>query len=125
MQCIIQPSRLTMKVATRIALFQLFVAGLGAVLWGSFQGWLPAASAFCGGLICAVLTYYTAVKALGMETSDPQVMVTNFYRAESRKWVLAIVLFGFAVLVFKSALAPLATTFAAAHLVYWFALLWK
>ncbi|MGH8432733.1 MAG: ATP synthase subunit I [Solimonas sp.] len=114
-----------MKVATRIARYQLLIAALGAVLWGVLQGWMAAASGFCGGLICAVLTYYTAVKALGMETSDPGVMITNFYRAESRKWVLAIVLFGFAAMVFKGVYAPLITTFAVAHIVYWFALLWK
>ncbi len=114
-----------MKVATRIALFQLLIAVAGAVLWGSFQGWVAAAAGFCGGLICAVLTYYTAVKALGVETSDPRTMVTNLYRAESRKWVLAIVLFGFAIIVFKGSLAPLASTFAVGHIVYWFALLWK
>lgn len=114
-----------MKVATRIALFQLLIAVAGAVLWGFFQGWVAAAAGFCGGLICAVLTYYTAVKALGMETSDPRAMVTNLYRAESRKWVLAMVLFGFAIIVFKGSLAPLASTFAVGHIVYWFALLWK
>jgi len=114
-----------MKVATRIALLQLLIAATSAALWGLFQGWMAAASGFCGGLICAVLTYYTAVKALGVETSDPRAMVTNLFRAESRKWLLAIVLFGFAIMVFKGALAPLATTFAVGHLAYWFALSWK
>jgi ATP synthase protein I len=114
-----------MKVATRIALFQLLIAVAGAALWGFFQGWVSAASGFCGGLICAVLTYYTAVKAFGPASSDPQAMVMNFYRAESRKWVLAVVLFGFAAVIFKGVYAPLITTFAVAHVVYWFALLWN
>lgn len=114
-----------MKVATRIALVQLLVALAGAALWGVTQGAWSAASAFCGGVICAVLTVYSAVKALGPETGDPQVMVSNLYRAEARKWVLAIVLVGFAAYVFKGSYAPLITTFAAAHIVYWFALLWN
>lgn len=115
---------LTMKVATRIALFQLLIAVAGAALWGIFQGGFSAASAFCGGSICAALTYYTAVKAFGPASTDPKAMVMDFFRAESRKWVLAIVLFSFAAFVFKGAYAPLITTFAVAHIVYWFALLW-
>jgi len=113
-----------MKTATRIARYQLLVAVVGAALWGYFQGIGSAAPAFCGGVISAALTFYTAVKAMGRAETDPRAMVMNFYRAESRKWVLAMVMFGLAATVFKGNYAPLITTFAATMVIYWFALLW-
>jgi ATP synthase protein I len=114
-----------MNTALRIAKSQMLVALLGAVVWGGLYGWWDAAAALCGGLLAAALTFYAAARTFGSATSDPQAMLRFFYRAQARKWALAIVLVGLAAVVFKGHYAPLATLFALAHGVYWIALRWK
>ena len=114
-----------MKTAKRIALYQLSIGIAVALLWGGSKGWMWGLAAFTGGAISATLTFYTGLLNFGRKQSDPRQMVMNFYRAEARKIVLTAVLFGFFAQVFRNALAPLAVTFAATLLVYWFALLWK
>jgi F0F1-type ATP synthase assembly protein I len=114
-----------MKIALRIALYQLLLAVIAAAIWGVAEGLGSAASGFCGGLISATLTFYAALKVFGTASSDPEAVVMNFYRAEARKWALAVVLFGLAVWLFADNFVPLATTFAGTLTVYWFALLWK
>jgi len=114
-----------MKTANRIALGQLVVGLLGAVLWGGIQGLQAAGPAVAGGVIAATLTFYAALKTFGKHSDDPEQVVANFYRAQWRKFALAAVLFAGAVQIFGSNFAPLITTFAVALLVYWWALTWN
>jgi F0F1-type ATP synthase assembly protein I len=113
-----------MKTANRIALTQLGIGLLGAVIWlwiGDIQDGIAATT---GGAIAATLTFYAALKTFGKHSDDPATVVGNFYRAQLRKFALAVVLFTVAAKVFGSNFAPLISTFAVALLVYWWALTW-
>lgn len=114
-----------MKTAKRIALYQLGIGCLAALLWSLGGGWKAGLSGFVGGAISATLTFYAGILNFGRATSDPGQMVKNFYRAEARKIVLTAVLFALAARFLKDELAPLAVTFVVTLAVYWFALLWK
>ncbi len=78
-----------------------------------------------GGAIGVVLTIYAAVKTFSASARHPQQAVSNFYRAEVRKFILAAVLFAVAVKVFGDRFAPVIVTFTLTLAVYWFALLWE
>ena len=114
-----------MKTATQIALLQLGIGGLGFVLMLAMQGFSAAMAAGAGGAIGALLTFYTGLKTFGVVSADAEAQVRNFYRAQARKFALAVVLFGVAVQLFGNNFAPLICTFAVTLSVYWFALLWK
>ncbi|WP_295686405.1 ATP synthase subunit I [uncultured Nevskia sp.] len=113
-----------MKTARRIAQQQLFIALLGAVIWTWIGGIHSGLAAAVGGGIAATLTFYAALKTFGKHSDDPNLVVTNFFRAQMRKFALSVVLFAVAVKIFGSNFAPLITTFAVALLVYWWALTW-
>ena len=114
-----------MNTAKRLALQQLLVGLVGAAVWFGAAGIRSALPAFCGGLIAATLTFYAGLKTFGKHSDDPNLVVANFYRAQMRKFALAVVLFGVAVQVFGGNFAPLITTFVVALSVYWFALIWN
>lgn len=114
-----------MKIATRIALFQILIAILCATLWGLFEGGRAGLAALAGGGISILLTVYAAVKTFSVSAQHAQHAVSNFYRAEVRKFILAAGLFAVAVKVFGDVFAPVIVTFALTLTVYWFALLWK
>ncbi|MCK9384883.1 MAG: ATP synthase subunit I [Nevskia sp.] len=113
-----------MKVATRIALFQLVIGLLAAVSWALIENPKAGLAAGSGGGIAALLTLYAGLKTFGVRVDDPQVAVRNFYRAQMRKLLLAVVLFAVAVKLFGNNFVPLIATFAVSLSVYWFALLW-
>ncbi|MGH8444186.1 MAG: ATP synthase subunit I [Solimonas sp.] len=113
-----------MKIATRIARYQLIIAVSCAVLWGVFGGGREGLAALAGGGIGAVLTFYAGLKTFSASGKDAQHAVMNFYRAEVRKIILAAVLFAVAVRVFGDVFAPVLVTFMLTLPVYWFALLW-
>lgn len=113
-----------MKTANRIALRQLLIGLLGTALWVWIRDIQAGGAALAGGAIAATLTFYAALKTFGRHSDDPNQVVANFYRAQMRKFALAVVLFAVAVKVFGSNFAPLITTFAVALLVYWWALTW-
>ncbi len=114
-----------MKIATRIALFQILIAVLSAALWGCFESPRAGLAALTGGGIGALLTLYAAVKTFSVPAQHAQLAVTNFYRAQVRKFLLAAGLFAVAVKVFGDGFAPVIVTFCLALTIYWFALLWK
>lgn len=113
-----------MKIATRIACYQLIIAVSCAVLWGAFGGGREGLAALAGGGIGATLTFYAGLKTFSASCTDAQYAVMNFYRAEVRKLILAVVLFAVAVRLFADVFAPVLVTFALTLPVYWFALLW-
>jgi F0F1-type ATP synthase assembly protein I len=98
---------------------------LGAGVWIVLHGLRAGLAAACGGGIAALLTTYAGLKTFGVHSDDPNAVMTNFYRAQVRKFLLAVVLFGVAVQFFGNDFAPLITTFAVSLSVYWFALLWN
>ena len=114
-----------MKTATRIALYQLAMALASALFWSVGRDVESGLAALAGGGISALLTFYTGIVNFGRVSDDPKQQVMNFYRAEARKWALAVVLFGFSAKFMAAHFAPLIITFAATLTVYWFALLWK
>jgi ATP synthase protein I len=114
-----------MKTATRIALMQGLVGLMSAVLWTILTDAQAGLAALVGGGIGAVLTIYAAVKTFSVPARHPQQAVSNFYRAEVRKFILAAVLFAVTVKVFGDRFAPVIVTFTLTLAVYWFALLWK
>ena len=114
-----------MKTATRIALYQLAMALASALFWSVGRDVESGLAALAGGGISALLTFYTGIVNFGRVSDDPKQQVMNFYRAEARKWALAVVLFGFSAKFRAAHFAPLIITFAATLTVYWFALLWK
>lgn len=89
------------------------------------QGFGAAKAAGAGGVIAALLTFYAGLKTFGVSGADATALVRNFYRAQARKFALAVVLFGVAVQLFGNNFAPLIVTFAVTLSVYWFALLWE
>lgn len=114
-----------MKTATRIALYQLAIALAFALFWSVGRDVESGLAALAGGGISALLTFYTGIVNFGRVSDDPKQRVMNFYRAEARKWALAVVLFGFSAKFMAAHFAPLIITFSATLTVYWFALLWK
>lgn len=114
-----------MKTARRIALLQLLIGIMAAGPWIVFHGARAGLAAFCGGGIAALLTFYAGLKTFGVRSDDPNEVMKNFYRAQMRKFLLAVVLFGVAVQIFGNDFAPLITTFAVSLSAYWFALLWN
>lgn len=114
-----------MKTATRIALYQLGIALVSALVWAAAQNVKAGLAALAGGGIGALLTFYAGLLNFGRASSDPRQQLMNFYRAQARKLALALVLFGVAVKLASAHFAPLIVTFALSLSVYWFALLWK
>ncbi|HEX4871662.1 MAG TPA: ATP synthase subunit I [Nevskiaceae bacterium] len=114
-----------MLIALRIARYQLLAGLLIGVIVGLLSGWMEALAAAAGGGASALLTWYTGVKTFGRGSTDPTQMVMDFYRAQWRKWLLAILVFGLAVQVFKTSFLPFIAVFAGTLSLYWFALLWK
>ena len=114
-----------MKIATRIARYQLVIAVSCAVLWGLLGGGREGLAALAGGGIGALLTFYAGLKTFSASGQDAQHVVMNFYKAEVRKIVLAVVLFAVAVRLFADVFVPVVLTFALTLPVYWFALLWN
>jgi len=113
-----------MKIATRMARYQLLIAVLCAVLWGLYGGGRVGLAALAGGGIGALLTFYAGLKTFSASGRDAQQVVMNFYRAEVRKIILAAVLFAAAVRLFGDVFVPVVLTFVLTLPVYWFALLW-
>ena len=114
-----------MSVATRLAWYQLLV-GLGAgVVWGLASGADAAFAAVSGGAASALLSFYTAVKALGKKRQDPSAMLSDFFRAQAWKYALAMVVFVAAIKFFGAQFLPFITAYLATLSIYWFSLLWK
>jgi ATP synthase protein I len=114
-----------MSLATRLAMYQ-FVVGLGAgVLWWLVSGPDAALAATAGGSASALLSFYTALKALGLKRQHPHAMLSDFYRAQAWKYVLAAVIFVAAIKIFGHQFLPFITAYLATLSIYWFSLLWK
>jgi ATP synthase protein I len=114
-----------MSLAVRIALYQLLV-GLGAAgVWWGVGDRADALAALAGGSASALLSFYTALKALGRKRQDPGAMLSDFYRAQAWKYVLAVVIFVGAIKILGSDFLPFITAYLATLSIYWFSLLWK
>lgn len=114
-----------MSLATRLAWYQLLV-GLGAAgVWLGISGRSAALAALAGGAASALLSFYTALKALGRKRQDPGAMLSDFYRAQAWKYVLAAVIFVAAIKIFGNQFLPFITAYLATLSIYWFSLLWK
>jgi len=111
-------------VASRIALYQLAVGLLAGLVWWVFAGVGAGAAAAAGGAVSALLSYYTGIRTFGPQLQNSADMVRNFYQAQARKFVLAIVLFVIAIKLFGSHFLPFITAYMATIAVYWFSLLW-
>ena len=114
-----------MKTALRIAWYQLLIATLAGLAWALSKDGMSGLAAFTGGAINAAITGYVGWLNFGVADTHPDLILKKFYRSQMRKLALSAVLFGAAVLMFRTQLLPLATTFSVGFVVYWFALLWK
>lgn len=114
-----------MNTAMRIARYQLLIAVFSAIAWGVLGGGREGLAALTGGGIGSLLTFYAGLKTFSGSGRQAQHAVMNFYQAQVRKWILAVVLFAIAVRLFADVFAPVAVTFCLTLPVYWFALLWK
>lgn len=114
-----------MSLATRLAVYQ-FLVGLGAgVLWWGVSGSDAAIAAVAGGSASAVISFYTALKAMGRKRQDPHAMLSDFFRAQAWKYVLVAVFFVAAIKIFGHQFLPFITAYLATLSIYWFSLLWK
>jgi ATP synthase protein I len=114
-----------MSLGTRLAGYQLLV-GLGVgVLWWLVSGFDAACAAATGGAASGLLTWYTAVKALGRKHQDPSAMLSDFFRAQAWKYGLAAVIFVAAIKIFGQQFLPFITAYLVSLSIYWFSLLWK
>ncbi len=114
-----------MKTATRMARYQLLIALVSAAFWLFLEGPREGLAALAGGGIGALLTFYAGLKTFSASAQDAQHAVMNFYKAQVRKLVLAVVLFAVAVRLFADVFVPVVVTFCLTLSVYWFALLWE
>lgn len=114
-----------MKTAMRMARYQLLIALASAAFWALLEGSREGLAALAGGGIGALLTFYAGLKTFSASPQDAQHAVMNFYKAQVRKLVLAVVLFAVAVRLFADVFVPVVVTFCLTLPVYWFALLWE
>lgn len=114
-----------MWVSTRIALYQIAVGSIAAVIWWLTAGAAQAVAAFAGGATGAILSFYAGIRTFGRRSEDPRVLLMSFYRAQAWKFVLACGLFILAIKLFGHDFLPYITAYAATATVYWFSLLWK
>ncbi|HET9679043.1 MAG TPA: ATP synthase subunit I [Gammaproteobacteria bacterium] len=121
------------KLPIRLVIGQLLTGLIAGGCWLFGAGLQAALAAFAGGAICALLSLYVAIRVFGhraysVPADTPEMAakrrVLVFYRAEALKIFLAVVLFTVAAFFFKGSLLPLMTTYIAASLVYFAALLW-
>ncbi len=112
-----------LSMPLRIAFWQLMIGIVGGLLWWVLWGWKAAWAALFGGGIGALLSLYVALRFSAVDDASPRDRVSTFYRAEVMKFVLAVVLFSIAALLFADVYIPLITTFIAGLTAYWVALL--
>ncbi len=112
-----------LSVPLRIALWQLLIGVMGLLVWSVLGGWKEALGALFGGGIGALLSVYMALRLGAANDASLRDRVSTFYRAEVMKFVLAVVLFSIAALLFADVYIPLITTFIVGLTAYWFALL--
>lgn len=82
-------------------------------------------AALAGGAGSALLSFYTALKTFGRKRRDPNAMLTDFFRAQAWKYLIAGVMFVVAIKLFRGQFLPFIAAFAASLSIYWFSLLWK
>jgi len=114
-----------MSLATRLAWYQLLVGMVAAGVWWGLSGRAAAVAALAGGAASALISFYTALKALGRKRQSPGAMLSDFYRAQAWKYVLAGVVFVSAIKIFGNQFLPFITAYLATLSIYWFSLLWK
>lgn len=114
-----------MSLALRLSLYQLLVGMGAACVWALLAGRAAAIAALAGGASSALLSFYTALKALGRKRESPAAMLSDFYRAQAWKYALAAVVFVGAIKIFGQQFLPFITAYLATLSIYWFSLLWK
>lgn len=115
-----------MSIAVRIAWYQLLVGVFVAAAWVWATGSQAAAlAAMAGGGCSALLSFYTALKTFGRKRQDPNAMLSDFFRAQAWKYLVAGVMFVVAIKLFRGQFLPFVAAFGASLSIYWFSLLWK
>ena len=114
-----------MSLATRIAWYQLLVGLVAGGIWWIALGKGAAISATAGGAASALVSFYTALKALGRQRQDPSAMLSDFYRAQAWKYFIVAVIFIVAIKIFGRQFLPFISAYLASLSIYWFSLLWK
>lgn len=112
-----------LSMPVRIAFWQFMIGMAGLALWLLVAGWKEALAALTGGVIGALLSLYMAIRVSASSEDAPRDIVSTFYSAEVMKFVLAVVLFSIAALLFADVYIPLITTFMVGLTAYWVALL--
>lgn len=101
----------------------LAVALITLAVW-ALWGWIPARSAFLGGMTAFLPNAYFAVKFGSPDsTRTAKDIVKRFYYGETIKLITTAVLFIFIFQLPDIMFAPLFTGFGAVLAVFWFALL--
>ncbi|WP_181919252.1 ATP synthase subunit I [Alkalilimnicola ehrlichii] len=111
-------------VVSRVAVGQLLVAVISAVIWFIVREAGAAEAAFFGGMIGFVPTTVMALimfrrRAMG----SPKIMVRAFYWGEAVKFVLTVAMFLIAIPLYHANFLPLIVTYVFSLMVSWFALL--
>ncbi len=102
---------------------QLAMTVLAAVVAAGIAGPHAAWSAFLGGLINVVASFYLAVKLFtGGLAAAPQQWFGRFLAGEALKFVITVALFILAIVVLKAAFLPLILAYIATYVAYWFGL---
>lgn len=103
---------------------QFAIAGIVAVLFLIFGGGRSGLSAFVGGAINAIASYYQVRVAFSPRVfGDPRRMARAFYTAEVVKMAAIVALFSLAIVWLNLALLPTMIGFVATVFVFFAALL--
>lgn len=114
------------RAAYRVVTFQFVVAGIVGFLFLLFADSRAGLSAWAGGAISAIATYYQVRVAFSPRVfGDPRRMARAFYLAEVVKIAIIVALFSLALKWLDPAGGPMLTAFAATLCVYFMALLWS
>jgi len=101
---------------------QALLAGVVALAFVFIGGVEQALAALIGGAIGVVLTTVSALRVGLSMGSDPQAMVSAFYRAMAFKLVLAVILFVIVAKWFAGYFGPVLMGYVATVVAYWLAM---
>jgi F0F1-type ATP synthase assembly protein I len=114
------------RAAYRIVASQFAIAGIIGFLFLIFAGAQAGMSAWIGGGISVIATYYQVRIAFSPRVfGDPRLMARALYVSEAVKIAVIVALFALALNWLELAGGPMMTAFASTLMVYFLALLWS
>lgn len=114
------------RAAYKVVAFQFAIAGLAGLLFLLLVDARAGGSAWLGGAISSLATYYQVRIAFSARYfGDPRRMARAFYIAEVVKIAVIVALFALALHWLDLAGGPMMVGFASTVLAYFLALLWS